>query len=165
VKTDHAEVDRFNRDGRLHPSQRWTIINIGFWLVVFMFAIGILALATLPYGTTDITVGAVAIGVGMALCAWYCLYRLSIVRRGIVVTFTGYTHDAEEHRPLPPAERYPILVYTERSRGNNPYYWARFDGLRRPLLPKGLYARVQPDHDNTIVLIPNRKQIVNVIPA
>ncbi|WIX83416.1 hypothetical protein QRX50_22990 [Amycolatopsis carbonis] len=165
MKADQAEVDRFTRDGRLHPAQRWAVINIVFWLVVIVFAIGILALATLPYGTIDITVAAVAIGVGLALCAGYCLYRLSIVRRGKVVTFTGYTHDAEEHRPLPPAERYPILVYTERSRGNNPYYWARFDGLRRPLLPDALHARVQPDQENTIVLIPNRKQIINVIPS
>ncbi|MEU4670933.1 hypothetical protein AB0F91_23840 [Amycolatopsis sp. NPDC023774] len=164
MKVNQPEVDRLNLEGRLHPAQSRQIINAGFWLVLIVFAIGILALATLPYGTTDTIVAAVAIGVGMALCAWYCLYRLSIVRRGKVVTFTGYTHDAEEHRPLPPPDRYPILLYTQRSRGNNPYYWARFDGLRRPLLPKDLYARAQPDQENTIVLIPNRKQIINVIP-
>ncbi|MEV0066462.1 MULTISPECIES: hypothetical protein [unclassified Amycolatopsis] len=165
MKVDQSEVDRFNREGRLHPAQNRQIINIIFWLVVMTFAIGILALATLPYGTTDIIVAAVAIGVGMALCAWYCLYRLNIVRRGKVVTFTGYTHDAQDHRPLPPTDRYPILIYTQRSRGNNPYYWAAFDGLRRPLLPASLYAQIRPDQENTLVLIPNRKQIVNVIPS
>ncbi|WP_326837635.1 hypothetical protein VSH64_22570 [Amycolatopsis rhabdoformis] len=165
MKADPEEVARANREGRLHPSQRRDVINSAFWLVVIVFAFGIWALATLPYGTTDIIVAAVAIGVGMALCAGYCLYRLNIVRRAKVVTFTGFTHDAQDHRPLPPADRYPILVYTQRSRGNNPYYWAAFDGLRRPLLPKSLYEQLKPDQENTLVLIPNRKQVINVIPA
>lgn len=164
MKADQAEVDRLNREGRLHPTQRWKIIDFGFWLVVFMFVIGVLALATLPYGTTAITVAAVAIGVGMAACAGYCLYRLTIVWRGKVVTFTGYTHDAEAHRPLPPPEQFPIVVYSEHIRaGWN--YWVRFDGLRRLMIPGGLHPRVRPDQENTIVLIPNRKQIVNVIPS
>ncbi|MEV6897557.1 hypothetical protein [Amycolatopsis sp. NPDC051372] len=78
--------------------------------MVIVFVFGAFALATLPYGTTDIIVAAVAIGVGMALCARYCLYR-------------------------------------------------------RPILPSTLHARIRPDEDKAIVLIPHRKQIVNVIPA
>ncbi|WIX83415.1 hypothetical protein QRX50_22985 [Amycolatopsis carbonis] len=163
MKADQAEVDRFNREGRLHPSQRWSIIDIAFWLVVFMFVIGVLALATLHYGATTITVAAVAIGVGMAACAWYCLYRLSIVWRGKVVLFSGYTHNAADHLPRPPPERYPIVVRSGHIRaGWN--YWADFDSLRRPIL-RGLHKRVRPDQENTIVLIPNRKQIINVIRA
>ncbi|MEV0066463.1 hypothetical protein [Amycolatopsis sp. NPDC050768] len=129
-----------------------------------MLVIGVLTLATLPYGTTAIAVAAAAIGVGMALCAGYCLYRLSLVWRGKVVLFSGYTHDAARQRPLPSPEEYPIVVYAEHIRaGLN--YWARFDGLRLPLAPGPLHTRFRPDQEHTIVLIPNRKQIINVIPA
>ncbi|MFI5610438.1 hypothetical protein [Amycolatopsis sp. NPDC051903] len=98
----------------------------------------------------------------MALLIWFCVFRLLVLRRGTLTWFTGYTHDAERHRPLP--DRYPILLYAQMSQGQNPHYYARFNG-RTYTVYSDMRAKFQAEQDNTVYLTPNGRTIVNVIPA
>ncbi|WP_432845824.1 hypothetical protein ACQPXB_34510 [Amycolatopsis sp. CA-161197] len=160
---DQAEVDRFNREGRLHPSQWRNVLEFYFWFAVVLFVAGFYALVRMPgYQQGYGYVFAVPVIVIMLVLLVFCVRRLLFLRKGTITTFTGFTHDAALSRPLP--KNYPILLYTIKSQGGNPMHTVAFNGLRRQI-DHDVHAKFRPEHENTIYLTPNGKVIVNVIPS
>ncbi|MEU4670932.1 hypothetical protein AB0F91_23835 [Amycolatopsis sp. NPDC023774] len=163
MKADQAEVDRFNRSGRLHPSQWRNVLESNFWFAVIGLAFGVYALVRIPgYQEGYGFMFAVPVIVIMLLLLAFCIRRLLFLRKGTVTTFTGFTHDAALSRPLP--TNYPVLLYTVKSQGGNPMHTVVFNGLKRQI-HNDVHAKFRPEHENTIYLTPNGKVIVNVIPS
>ncbi|WP_326837633.1 hypothetical protein VSH64_22560 [Amycolatopsis rhabdoformis] len=163
MKTDQEEVVRFNKSGRLHPSQRGRVIDPNFWFAVVAFAFGIYVLVRIP--GYDVGYGyayAAVVVLAMAALAAFCVGRLLVVRRGVITTFTGFTHDVGYGKtPLRP---YPILLYASKSRGGHPLRRITFNG-RTMQIHADVHSKFRPEHENTIYLTPNGKVIVNVIPT
>ncbi|MGW4489468.1 hypothetical protein ACWEOE_37240 [Amycolatopsis sp. NPDC004368] len=158
---DAEEVARVNRSGRLHPSQRWKVLGGPFLLALVCLVFAVIELLRVPGGPSGYVYGGVAIIVILAFGA-FCVSRLLLLAKGTVTTFTGFTHDVGYGKV--PVKPYPILLHASKSRGGNPIHSITFDG-RTMHLYGGWYRKFQPEHDNTIVLTPNGKVIVNVIPA
>jgi hypothetical protein len=161
---DQFEVDRTNFAGRLHPSQRGKVLN-NLWIGVFMVAAGVVILAIAPKDSGAIFfVYMLPVIVMLAFGVVMCVRRLLDVSQGKLVPFTGWTHDGGARRGRKDMPQYPIVRYTSLTRGGNTLYNVRV-GDRGFGVKKELYARIQPERNNTAFLSPRTKQLINVAPT
>jgi hypothetical protein len=158
---DPAEVARMNLAGRMHPSQRWKVLGGLFWLSVLVFCFAAAELTQIDYAAGG-TGYAVLAGLFMVAALAYCAWRLLVLLKGAVVTFTGFTHDIG-YGPKPPTP-YPILLHATKSQGGHPLHRMTYDG-RNIQIDSRWHAMFRPEHVNTIVLTPNGRTVINVIPS
>jgi len=157
-----VNVEEANRSGRLHPSQRGKVLDGNFWTAAVLAVAGIAAAVFLAgYGGSAALTTAVPI---LALVAWFafvCLRRLAEVRDGRLVAITGWTHDCGKERP---AQEYPIELRETRNRGAV-WHYLHAGGQTYRVDDRALWARIQPERTNTVLMTPRSKLLVNVIPA
>ena len=171
---EQAEVELANKQGRLHPSQRKLVLDLNFWLPVLLAIAGIVALVVIPVGALAGTAGTGVSAAGalgpmvpiLALVVWFAFVsgrRLADVRDGRLVAITGWTHDFGRQRP---DREYPVMLFTRLSRGMNEYYFLKAGGKEFPLY-RGthLRERIQPERNNTVLVTPRSKILINVLPA
>jgi hypothetical protein len=179
---DQDEVIRANLSGRVHPSQRWAVLGSDFWLslVVLLACVGVVVYAwkdnhdinvmsehnefikpvsflnDLPY----------LIPVFLVI-AWFlrvCIRRIVELVRGQLVVIGGFTHDVGDRRKTASLPQCPLVLYTNYSRGNNPYY-AVMVGGKGHALDRDMRAKIRPEHNNTAFLTPITKRLINVAPS
>jgi hypothetical protein len=162
---NQEEVDRANFAGRLHPSQRGKVLH-NLWVGIFMVAAGIFVLAIAPK-----SIGAVffvylsPVIVMLAFGLWMCARRFSDLFGGKLVLFTGWTHADGPHRGRWKLPDYPIVTYTTRTNGGTTQYNVRIGDRGFGTIDKNLYARIQPERNNTAFMTPRTKQLINVAPT
>jgi hypothetical protein len=172
-----AEVELANRQGRLHPSQRKTVLDGTFWVAAVLAAAGLVTAVVLPVTTIETRFGpglasaSVAAALGpaipiLALAVWFgvvCRRRLADVRDGRLVAITGWTHDFGTQRP---DREYPVVLFTRLSRGLNEQYFLKAGGKEFSLYQgTHLRERIQPERNNTVLVTPRSKLLINVLPA
>ncbi|RSM34433.1 hypothetical protein DMA12_48330 [Amycolatopsis balhimycina DSM 5908] len=164
---EQAEVELANKQGRLHPSQRKLVLDLNFWLPALLVVAGIVVLVVIPVAAPAGTAGALGPMVPiLALVVWFAFVsgrRLADVRDGQLVAVTGWTHDFGRARP---DRDYPIMLYTRLSRGANEQYFLKAGGKEfRVYQLMHLRERIQPERNNTVLMTPRSKLLINVLPA
>ncbi len=160
---DQAEVEQANRDGRLHPSQRGKILDFNFWAAAVLVVAGIGVLVIAP---RDLGIGSYLVFMSpvLALVAWFAFVsvrRLGEVRDGRLVAITGWTHDYGEERA---AGQFPIELRETHNRGVV-WHYLHAGGRTYRVDDRSLWARIQPERNNTVLVTPRSKLLINVIPA
>lgn len=154
-------VEEANRTGRLHPSQRGKVLDGNFWTAAVLAAVGIVAAITLAgFGGAALFTAILV----LALTAWFafvCWRRLAEVRAGTLVAITGWTHDCGRDRA---AGQFPIELRETRNRGAV-WHYLHAGGQTYRVDDRALWARIQPERTNTVLMTPRSKLLVNVIPA
>lgn len=154
-------VEQANQSGQLHPSQRGKVLDGNFWTAAVLSVAGIVSAFVLaPSGGAGL---ATAIPI-LALAAWFafvCLRRLAEVRDGRLVAITGWTHDCGRDRA---AGQFPIELRETRNRGAV-WHYLHAGGQTYRVDDRALWARIQPERTNTVLVTPKSKLLVNVIPA
>ncbi|SEP45554.1 hypothetical protein [Amycolatopsis saalfeldensis] len=187
--TTSPDVELANRNGRLHPSQRWKILDLNFWaaaVLVVAGIVGMVALAVKAVGdvgdanqlnevTGKTTISPVFMLIpdlllmvlALALTGWFafvCRRRLAEVRDGRLVVVTGWTHDFGKVSVRPTApEQYPIYLYSMMKR-----IWFTYlvvNGHSYRIDDMKLQGRLQGERTNIVLSTPRTKILINVLPA
>lgn len=154
-------VEEANRSGRLHPSQRGKVLDGNFWTAAVLAVAGIVGAIVLASSGGAGLATAVPV---LALVVWFafvCLRRLAEVRDGRLVAITGWTHDCGREQA---GQEYPIELRETRNRGAV-WHYLHAGGQTYRVDDRALWARIQPERTNTVLMTPRSKLLVNVIPA
>jgi hypothetical protein len=158
-------VDRANFAGRLHPSQRGKVLN-NLWLGLFLVVAGVFVLAIAPHGLgASFVLYMSPVILMLAFGLWMCIGRFLELFQGKLVAFTGWAHDDGLHRGRQPMPEYPIVRYTTRTNGGTIQYNLRVGDRGFSMIDRELYARIQPERNNTAFLTPRTKRLINVAPT
>ncbi|GAA3560572.1 hypothetical protein GCM10022222_50420 [Amycolatopsis ultiminotia] len=163
---DPAEVAAANLAGRLHPSQRPMLIGWWFWARLAVAGVFAVLLIVLPLTTGVLdsehrgqTLGAAPFAVLLIVaCVVSCVRSYQNLSRPLQV-ITGWTHNFEKDGM---SHAYPICVRHYFARVS---HWEMVAGGKSYDISKSTFERLQPDRNNTVVLIPRSKVVVNIFPA
>jgi hypothetical protein len=157
---DRPEVELANRDGRLHPAQRGALLDLNFWVAAALVVAGLVA--TVGLAVAGAPVAAVPL---LAITGWFafvCWRRLADAFGGRLVAVTGWTHDFDTARLT---DEYPIGLHRSPEGFKSLESFSLRAGGRTYPLERKLRERIQPGRNNTVLVAPRSKLLVNVLPA
>ncbi|MGW7531203.1 hypothetical protein [Amycolatopsis sp. NPDC054798] len=189
-ETVQAAADQANREGRLHPSQRTTVLNAGFsmavlWIVLFAAAAVAAPLGIGVSGEELRSLNAVHADVGTAPVSYWSMNwpvylltvfflalavfparvawrRLAEVRGGKVDAVAGWTHDYGHVTKVPARGQHAMYLYEMTDRMTFTYLVVHGKTYR---LDHDLRQRVLGGRTNAAFFTPRSKILVNVVAA
>ncbi|MGW5743076.1 hypothetical protein [Amycolatopsis sp. NPDC003861] len=162
---DRPEVEPANRTGRLHPAQRGTLLDLTFWMTAAVAVAGLVV--TVGIALVAETAGEVLGTVVplLAITGWFafvCWRRLADAFGGRLVAVTGWTHDFDSARLT---DEYPIGLHRSPEGFKSLESFSLRAGGRTYPLERKLRERIEPGRNNTVLIAPRSKLLINVLPA
>ena len=162
---DRPEVELANRNGRLHPAQRGALLDLNFWVAAALVIAGLVV--TVSLALVAETAGEVLGTVVplLAITGWFafvCWRRLADAFGGRLVAVTGWTHDFDSARLT---DEYPIGLHRSPEGFKSLESFSLRAGGRTYPLERQLRGRIRPDRNNTVLITPRSKLLINVLPA
>ncbi len=157
---DRPGVELANRNGRLHPAQRGALLDLNFWVAAALVIAGLVV--TVSLAVAGAPVAAVPL---LAVTGWFafvCWRRLADAFGGRLVAVTGWTHDFDT---AVLTDEYPIGLHRSPEGFKSLESFSLRAGGRTYPLERKLRERIQPGRNNTVLVAPRSKLLVNVLPA